>query len=34
MKSLAYTRYVMGKIGSNPDGMAEAFTIHRFITGN
>jgi LmbE family N-acetylglucosaminyl deacetylase len=33
MKSLAYTRYSMGKIGSNPNGMAEAFTIHRFIIG-
>ena len=30
-KSLAYTRYMMGKVGSNPNGMAEAFTIHRFI---
>ena len=31
MKSLAHTRYVLGKIGGNPDGMAEAFSIFRFL---
>jgi len=30
-RSLAHTRYTMGKLGSNPNGMAEAFTIHKFI---
>jgi LmbE family N-acetylglucosaminyl deacetylase len=31
MRSLAHTRFAMGKLGSNPNGMAEAFTIHKFI---
>jgi LmbE family N-acetylglucosaminyl deacetylase len=34
VKSLARTRYVLGKLGSNPNGMAEAFTISRFTIGN
>lgn len=29
-RSLAHSRYVLGKIGSNPDGMAESFAIARF----
>lgn len=32
IKSLANTRYVWGKVGSNSNGYAEAFRIHRFIT--
>jgi LmbE family N-acetylglucosaminyl deacetylase len=31
LRSLASTRYFMSKIGLNPNGMAEAFTIHKFI---
>ncbi|MDQ3838617.1 MAG: PIG-L family deacetylase [Thermoproteota archaeon] len=31
LRSLANTRYMMGKLGSHPNGMAEAFTIHKFI---
>lgn len=34
LKSLAYARYVMSKIGNRPNGMAEAFSIQRFIIGN
>ncbi|HEU4446343.1 MAG TPA: PIG-L deacetylase family protein [Nitrososphaeraceae archaeon] len=32
VKSLAYARYTLSKIGSRPNGMAEAFTIHRLLT--
>ena len=31
LRSLANTRYVWGKVGSNPEGFAEAFEIHKFI---
>lgn len=31
IKSLAHARYIMGKIGFNPTGMAESFMIGRFI---
>jgi len=31
IKSLANTRYVWGKVGTNPKGLAEAFRIHKFI---
>ena len=31
VKSLAYARYSLSKIGLKYDGMAEAFTIHRFL---
>jgi LmbE family N-acetylglucosaminyl deacetylase len=31
MRSLAQTRYAISKLGSNPNGMAEAFAIHKFI---
>lgn len=31
IRSLGYVRYVMGKIGSNPNGIAEAFFVHRFL---
>lgn len=31
IKSLANTRYVWGKVGTNPKGLAEAFKIHKFI---
>jgi LmbE family N-acetylglucosaminyl deacetylase len=31
VRSLANTRYIQSKIGSNPYGMAEAFIIHRII---
>jgi LmbE family N-acetylglucosaminyl deacetylase len=34
MRSLAYVRYSLGKLGSNPNGMAEAFTIHKFIVAD
>jgi LmbE family N-acetylglucosaminyl deacetylase len=30
-RSLAHTRYVLGKIGTRQDGMAEAFSIFRFL---
>lgn len=30
-RSLAHTRYVLGKIGTKPNGMAEAFAISRFL---
>jgi LmbE family N-acetylglucosaminyl deacetylase len=30
-RSLAYIRYSLGKLGSNPNGMAEAFAIHKFM---
>lgn len=33
-RSLACVRYSLGKLGSNPNGMAEAFTIHKFIVEN
>lgn len=31
LRSLANTRYVWGKVGSNPKGFAEAFKIHKFL---
>ena len=31
IKSLANTRYVWGKVGTNPKGLAESFRIHKFI---
>ena len=31
LRSLANTRYVLSKIGLNPNGMAEAFILHKFI---
>ena len=31
IKSLANTRYVWGKVGPDPNGMAEAFRIHKFM---
>ncbi|HXX05821.1 MAG TPA: PIG-L deacetylase family protein [Candidatus Bathyarchaeia archaeon] len=31
VKSLANTRYVWGKVGTNPKGLAEAFRIQKFI---
>ena len=34
IKSLAHTRYILGRIGSRPDGMAEAFTIGRLVISN
>jgi LmbE family N-acetylglucosaminyl deacetylase len=34
VKSLAYARYSLSKIGLKPNGMAEAFTINRFIVGD
>ena len=30
IRSLANTRYVWGKVGENPQGLAEAFKIHKF----
>ena len=33
-RSLACVRYSLGKLGSNPNGMAEAFTVHKFIVEN
>jgi len=30
-KSLAHTRYVLGKIGTRPDGLAEAFVINKLV---
>jgi len=30
-RSLANSRYVWGKVGSDPNGLAEAFTIHKLI---
>lgn len=33
-RSLACVRYSLGKLGSDPNGMAEAFTIHKFIIGD
>jgi LmbE family N-acetylglucosaminyl deacetylase len=30
-RSIAQTRYLLGKLGNDPSGMAEAFAIHRFI---
>jgi LmbE family N-acetylglucosaminyl deacetylase len=32
IRSFGYVRYTMGKIGSNPNGMAEAFFVHRFVS--
>ena len=34
IRSLAHTRYVLGKIGTRQDGMAEAFTIGRIVISN
>jgi N-acetylglucosamine malate deacetylase 1 len=34
IKSLAHTRYLLGKIGTRQDGMAEAFTIGRMVISN
>jgi hypothetical protein len=31
IRSLAHTRYLMGKIGTRHDGMAEAFAIRRMV---
>ena len=31
LRSLANTRYVISKIGLNPNGMAEAFILYKFI---
>lgn len=31
LRSLANTRYIWGKVGSNPKGFAEAFNIHKFL---
>jgi hypothetical protein len=30
IRSLANTRYVWGKVGENPQGLAEAFKIYKF----
>ncbi len=32
VKSIANTRYVWGKVGSNSRGYAESFFIHKFIS--
>ncbi len=34
IRSLAHTRYVLGKIGTRADGMAEAFSIGRMVISN
>jgi hypothetical protein len=34
IRSLAHTRYLIGRIGTTPDGMAEAFTIRRKLIPN
>jgi LmbE family N-acetylglucosaminyl deacetylase len=34
IRSLAHTRYILGKIGTRHDGMAEAFTIGRMVISN
>lgn len=34
IRSLAHTRYLLGKIGTRQDGMAEAFTIGRMVISN
>ncbi len=34
IRSLAHTRYLLGKIGTRHDGMAEAFTIGRMVISN
>lgn len=34
IRSLAHTRYILGRIGRKQDGMAEAFTIGRMIISN
>jgi LmbE family N-acetylglucosaminyl deacetylase len=34
IKSLAQTRYIIGRIGKRQDGMAEAFTIGRMVISN
>jgi LmbE family N-acetylglucosaminyl deacetylase len=34
IRSLAHTRYLIGKIGTRQDGMAEAFTIGRMVISN
>jgi LmbE family N-acetylglucosaminyl deacetylase len=31
MKSLANTRYVWGKVGSDANGLAEAFTVNKMV---
>lgn len=33
-KSLAHARYILSKIGTKPNGMAEAFSINRFVVNN
>ncbi len=33
-RSIAHTRYALGKLGSNPNGMAEAFSIHKFVVAD
>jgi LmbE family N-acetylglucosaminyl deacetylase len=34
IRSLAHTRYILGRIGRKQDGMAEAFTIGRMVISN
>ena len=34
IRSLAHTRYIIGRIGTRYDGMAEAFTIRRMVISN
>jgi hypothetical protein len=34
IKSLAHTRYLLGRIGTRHDGMAEAFSIGRMLISN
>jgi hypothetical protein len=34
IRSLGHTRYLMGKIGTRQDGMAEAFAIGRMVIPN
>lgn len=31
IRSIANTRYVWGKVGTDPNGLAEAFQVHRFV---
>ena len=34
IRSLAQTRYILGRIGTKPNGMAEAFAIRRMVISN
>jgi hypothetical protein len=34
IRSLAQTRYIPGRIGTKPNGMAEAFAIRRMVISN